>query len=94
MTARTRCEWVKSMEGGELLYGRRFPLNLNGAVNRKYAKPAIMYGSEVWCVKESETGILRRTERSMVRVMCGVQLKDRKRSTDLLFKLGLSKTID
>ena len=32
--------------------------------------------------------ILRRTERSMVRAMCGVQLKDRKRSTDLMFMLG------
>ena len=30
----------------------------------------------------------------MVRAMCGVQLKDRKRSTDLLFMLGLNETID
>ena len=30
----------------------------------------------------------------MVRAMCGVQLKDRKRSTDLMFMLGLKKTID
>ena len=50
--------------------------------------PAILYGSEAWCLKESETGILRRTERSMVRAMCGVHLKDRKRSTDLMFMLG------
>ena len=34
------------------------------------------------------------TERSMVRAMRGVQLKDRKRSTDLMFMLGLSETID
>ena len=39
-------------------------------------------------------GILRRTERSMVRAMCGVQVKDRKRYTDLMFMLGLNKTID
>ena len=30
----------------------------------------------------------------MVRAMCGVQLKDRKRSTYLMFVLGLSETID
>ena len=30
----------------------------------------------------------------MVRAMCGVQLKDRKRSTDLMFMLGLNETID
>ena len=29
----------------------------------------------------------------MARTMCGVQLKDRKRSTDLMFMLGLSETI-
>ena len=34
------------------------------------------------------------TERSKVRAMCGVQLKDRKRSTGLMFILGLSETID
>ena len=38
--------------------------------------------------------ILQRTERSMVRAMCGVQLKDRKRSTDLMFILQLNETID
>ena len=30
----------------------------------------------------------------MVRAMCGVQLKDRKISTDLVFMLGLNETID
>ena len=39
-------------------------------------------------------GIFRRTERSTVRAMCGVQLKNRKRSTNLMFMLALSETID
>ena len=30
----------------------------------------------------------------MVRAMSGAQLKDRKRSTDLIFMLGLNETID
>ena len=30
----------------------------------------------------------------MVRAMCGVQLKDRKRSADLMFMPGLNETID
>ena len=37
-----------------------------------------MYGSEAWCLNEGMIGVLRRTERSMVRAMCGVQHKDRK----------------
>ena len=32
VTARMRCGWVKFMESGELLYGRRFPLKLIAAV--------------------------------------------------------------
>ena len=39
-------------------------------------------------------GNLRKTERSVVRAMCGVQLMDRERSTDLMFMLGLNETID
>ena len=34
------------------------------------------------------------TERSMVRAMCEVQLKDRKRSKDLMFMLGFNDTLD
>ena len=58
VTARTRCWWVTFMEWDELLYGRRFPLMLKGAVYESYVRPAILYGSEAWCLKESEMRIL------------------------------------
>ena len=54
VTARTRCGWAKFRECSELLYGRRFPLRLKGAVYESYVRPAILYGSEVWHLKESE----------------------------------------
>ena len=53
VTARTRCGWVKLRECDELLY-----LRLKGAVYRSYVRLAIMHGSEAWCLKESEMGIL------------------------------------
>ena len=65
------CDW--------LLYGRRCPLMLKGTAYESYVKPAILYGSEACCLRESEMVILRRTEISMVKVMCGVQLKDKKK---------------
>ena len=74
-TARTRCGWVKIRDYGELLYGKRFPLCLKGAVHRSYTRPAILYGSEARCWKESYNAILHRTEKSMVVVnspRCGV----------------------
>ena len=38
--------------------------------------------------------ILRRTERAMVRSMCGVKLVDRKNTEELMEMLGLKKTLD
>ena len=55
-----------------------------------YIRSAILYGSEAWCLTESDIGILRKTEISMVRAMCGVKRKDR--AKDLM--LCLNETID
>ena len=78
VTVRTKCGWVKSRQCDELLHGRRFPLKLKEAVYKSCVRLAILHGSEAWCLKESEMGILQRIVRSMVRAMCGVQLKDKK----------------
>ena len=94
MTARTRCRWAKVRDCSELLQGRRFSLKLKGSLYMSYVRPAILHGSEAWCLTKREMRILRRTERSMVRVMCGLQLKDRKGSTDFMFILGMNETID
>ena len=93
VTARTRCGWAKPRECSELLHGRRFPLKPKWAVYKSYVRPATLHGNEAWCLEESEMGILR-TEISMVRAMCGVQLKERKTCMDLMLMLGLNETID
>ena len=90
VTARTRCWWVKFRECGELLCGRRLPIRLNAAVYKSYVRPAMLYGRETSCLSEGEMGISQRTEGSMVNAMCGVQLKVRDRSSDLM----LIETID
>ena len=76
-----------------LLYGRRFCLTLKGAVCNRNLWPAVLYGSEAWCLKENEMEISLMTGRSMVRAMCGVQLKDGKMSKNLMLPLGLNETI-
>ena len=90
VTARTKCGSVNIREFVELLYGGKFTIWLKGAVYKSYIRTAIIYGSYAWCLKECEMGILLRTERSMVKAMCGVQLKNRKRSTDLMLMLGFN----
>ena len=58
VTARTRCGWANFRECSELLHGSRLPLRLKVAVHKSYARSAILYGSEAWCLKESEMVIL------------------------------------
>ena len=94
VTARARFGWVKFRECGELLRGKRFSLKMKGMVYRSCVRSAMLYGSEVWCLKENEMGILRRTERAMVRAMCGVKLMDRKKTEDLMQMLGLEESVD
>ena len=43
-----------------------------------FLRLAILYENEAWCLKENEKAILRRTERAMVRAMCGMKVVDRK----------------
>ena len=62
----------KSIKCGGLLYGRRFNVRLKGAVYKSYVRPEILHGREVLCLKGIEMGILERTDRSTVGVMCGV----------------------
>ena len=42
--------------------------------------------------EESDKGILQGTKRSVVKLMCGLQFKDRKRSKDSM--LSLNETMD
>ena len=53
----------------------------------------MLYGSETWCLSENEIAILRRTERAMVRAMCGVKLMDKKKTEDLMELLGLEESV-
>ena len=84
---------MKFTECGELLRGR-FSLRMKRMVYRTCVRSAMLYGSETWCLKESEMGILGRTERAVVRSMCGVKLVDRKNMEELIKMLGLKETLD
>ena len=63
-------------------------------VYRSCVRSAMLYGSETWCLRESEMAILRRSERAMVKSICGVKLVDRKKMEELMEMLGLKETLD
>ena len=54
----------------------------------------MLHGSEAWCLREKELTILRRTERAMIRAMCGVKLLHRRNSEELRGMLGIKKSLD
>ena len=60
--ARARIGWVKFRECGELLNSKRFSLKVKGMVYRSCVRVAMLYGFEIWCLRENEIAILRRTE--------------------------------
>ena len=80
VTARARIGWVKFRECRELLNSKRFLLKIKEMVYESYVRLAMLYGSETWCLRENEMAILRRTERAMVRAMCGAKLMEKKRT--------------
>ena len=67
---------------------------MKGKVYRCCVRSAILYGSETWYLKENEITILRRTERAMVRAICGQKVVDRKTTEEQMDILGLKETID
>ena len=53
---------------------------INGNIYKACVQSVWTYGTETWAMKKANLQSLERTERTMVRWMCGVSLKDRKRS--------------
>ena len=52
------------------------------------------YGSESRCLGQNEVGMLERAKIAMVRRMCGVKLKDKKSTIDLMQILYLNEAIN
>ena len=94
VTARSRIRWMKFRECSEILKGRRFSLKMKGKMYKSCVRSAMLYGSEAWCLRKKEMAILRRTERAMIRVMCGVKLLDRRNSEELMDMLGIQESFD
>ena len=88
VTARTRIGWIKFMECGQLLYGRKFSLKMKGRIYQSCIGSAMLYASKTWCLRENEMAILRRTEKAMMTALCGVKLIEKRRSQELMILLG------
>jgi len=89
VTERVRKGWFKFRELSGVLCNKRLPLWMKGVLYRSCVRTVLTYGSETWPLKKENEDALVRTERRMIRMMCGVTLKDREESEVLSKKVGL-----
>src|SRR6266568_2489866 len=89
--SRTRimCAWRKFNELKSFLALMGTSLKLKEKIYRACAQSALVYGSETWPMKVEDAKRLLRTERAMGRRMCGVTLSCRKKSEDMISRLGI-----
>jgi len=93
VTLRTRVGWRKFKELSAVLCGQKWSVKMKGKLYKICVRTAMTYGGETWAMRKEEEVVLLRAERAMVRLMCGVKLKDRKRTSELMSMLGLCDDI-
>jgi hypothetical protein len=86
---RVRCAWGKFRELLPILADRGVSLRLKGKFYKACVQSVLVYGSETWPMKVEDRQRLVRTERAMVRWMCGVKLTDRRSHDELCCRLGI-----
>ena len=92
--ARVRCAWAKFRELAPVLTSRGASIKVKGRVYRSCVQRVLVYGSETWPMKAEDMQRLERTERMMVRWMCGASLKSRISSNDLNKRLNVEAVTD
>ena len=93
VTARIRIGWMKFRDLSGVLCGKRWSMRMKGKLYKTCVRTAMVYGGETWVLRKEEEDILRRAERAMVRMMCGVKLVQRKKSSELFEMLSLEEDI-
>ena len=77
-----------------MLYGRKFSVKMKERIYQSYVRSTMLYGSEMWCLRENEMAILRRTEKAMMRAMCKVKVIEKRTNQELMSLLNLKDTLD
>ena len=67
---------------------------MKGKVYKSYVRSGMLYGSKMWCLRESKVAILKKAERSMMRAICSIKLVDKTNAKELMDMLGLKKAAD
>ena len=57
VTGKTRMGWKKFRQCSEILFEKRFSLRMKGKIYKSYVRSAMLYGSEMWYLKENKVAI-------------------------------------
>ena len=87
--ARCSVAWGKFKRLLPILTSKNLSLPTRGRVYNSCVRTAMLHGSETWAPRVADTRRLQRTDRAMIRWICGARLSDRTPSGELLARLGL-----
>ena len=87
VTRRIGLGWKAFKSISSMLCAKRHTWNVKEQIYRKFVRPVMTYGSETLVVRSIKESILRRAEKRMLRMMCGVSTKK------LMVRLRLVSTI-
>ena len=96
VAARVRAAWMKFREFGGIFCTRGASFSMKGVVYKACVGSVLMrllvltYGAETWAMKAGVFQRLRATERRMLKMICGVTLKDMVESTVTASRVGVS----
>ena len=93
VTQRIGLGWKAFNSIFSILCSKRRTWNIKGQIYRTCVRPVRTYSSETWVVRSVEETILRRAEKRMLRMICGVQLADGVSTKELMVRLGLDNMI-
>ena len=79
---------MKFRELGGIWCTREASLRMKGVVYKGCVCSVLMYGAETWAMKVGVFQRLRATERRMLRMICGVMLKDKVENTVTASRVG------
>ena len=88
-STRARCGWQKFRDLLPVLKSKRFSLRRKGDFYGACVRSVLLHGCETWAVREEDILRIEKTDMQMIRMICGVSLKDKQYSSHLRGKLGL-----
>ena len=86
---RVKCAWSKFRELSPILSSRSASLSIKGKIYKACVQSVMVYDSKKWPMIVDDRQRLKRTEKVMVRWMCGVNLKNRITSEELRNRLSI-----